>query len=953
MTSERVRWNLLGGPEIQVGERVVTVRFDRSRAVMSYLVLHANERVRTDRLIDELWQHDPPKSARNSVQRFVADLRKDLGDAATRIESVTDGYLLRLDPDDRIDVDDLAHGVQLARHSLNAGDPRTALRSVPDDLDLAHRPFEGLDDTAFVATESVRLENLTIEAVELRLRCNLDLGHNASAATDARSVIERQPYREGATTALMLALYRDGQAADALRAAGELRTLLREETGCDPTQAVRDLEQRILTHDPSLHLVPSASSRSTPGHSMVGRDVILADLDRLLDTERFVTLLGPGGIGKTTLADAAASRWGNRTGGTVYLVELGSTTTAGFQSAVGEVLGISPRPDEDRSLEVLDRLGDGSTLLVLDNCEHVLDATHDFVAAVQQHAPHVRVLATSRSAIGNRTEVLRRLDVLDESAGKQLFLAETGRLGVQLDGDEAIDQLLTRLDGLPLAIELTASALQTLSIADVLKRAETTTAGPDRTTADFDERHRSIDASVAWSMSLIGTDDVAVLLGCATFARDFDLDALGAITGIESDELLGVVSSLVEKSLLHLHQRHQPTLGTRYRLLAPIRDSLRARSIDDIVEKHRRLVDHYVMVAEQGFDEVCGRSPSTGINRLRSDVANFRLAFELADAADDVSSMQRFARALGWSTGMAPRTLAHGALQDLAERLEQRLTGNFIDDEVTLASLAWAHSGRGHWAWLRELPDCDEWRDVSAVTIAMAMVNSGHSARAQRWMQQVDIDAIESPAMKAWAAASSAALELHRGDDNEYRRLRDITVETAKHHNSVVATYWANLTHGITAFARLDFEGFEVISDRQLAEVSGHDLASLEHHVKQVLAGAAFALKRRDPLPILIDVIGETLQQSSPGAETEAIGLDTAVLFLHEQGRDEAAALLAGLLRRLGILISIYATDLNAFHSLVDADADLTAHRRDGQAASTIDVLQRTYDALVELRDAA
>ena len=457
------------------------MRAGKTTELFIRLALEAGSMVRTELLIEDLWSEDAAVTARNTLQATVSRLRRSLGDAAL-VTGTAAGYTLNVDPGavDALEVVRLAEEASLAR---SGGDPSAALESCSRALALfGGDVLRHAGDGEWVIPHRARLEEVRLGLLEAHLAARLDLGTPAEVIGDLEALVHAHPEREGFAALLMVALYRDGRQADALAAYQRTRSWLLDELGLDPGSDLQQLEQEILVHDASLGvpqstvraLAPTRPAGNLPAMSaeLIGRDTDLAAIVDLLTDSRLVEVVGPGGVGKTAAAIAAGrSLSGSElTEGGVWLARLETAVSA--DDVVDTVVAALNVGGEGALLE---RLKNGRAVLILDNCEHVLDSATELAARLLDAAPGLRILCTSQAPLGLDGEVVFELAPLAISDAVALF---TDRAGSQranrasvVSGD-AVEDLCLSLDGLPLAIELAAARTRTLSVEEITRRLD-------------------------------------------------------------------------------------------------------------------------------------------------------------------------------------------------------------------------------------------------------------------------------------------------------------------------------------------------------------------------------------------------------------------------------------------------------------------------------------------------
>ncbi|HYN53045.1 MAG TPA: BTAD domain-containing putative transcriptional regulator [Thermoleophilaceae bacterium] len=473
-------FRILGPLEVLDEGHPLALGGSKQRALLGVLLVHANEALSNDRLIDELWGEHPPATSAKSLQVRVSRLRKALGNGSDGVLVTREhGYELRLDPE-CVDAYRFERLVAEGRRDLVAGRPERARPVLEAALSLWRgAPLADLAYEGFAQGEIARLENLRVEALEQLNDAKLALGCHAEVVGELEALIGEHPYRESLRSQLMLALYRCDRQADALQAYQDARRALVEELGIEPGVRLRELERAILAQDPALAPttveaaeMPVSRLPLLPNRTL-GRDQDLEAVSELLRADaRLVTLTGPGGVGKTRLALEVAGRIEPELPDGAWFVSLAGTAHAEHvPSAIAQAMGITPREGETAE-HVLQRfLAPRRGLLVLDNLEHVLSAApwiNDLLGA----CPATKFLATSREALllqaEHRYEVSPlnvptdgRLDAVDQSPAGALFVERArGRdpaFELNPDNAGAITEICRRLDGLPLAIELAAA----------------------------------------------------------------------------------------------------------------------------------------------------------------------------------------------------------------------------------------------------------------------------------------------------------------------------------------------------------------------------------------------------------------------------------------------------------------------------------------------------------------
>ncbi|MDH5294860.1 MAG: hypothetical protein OEW91_14365, partial [Acidimicrobiia bacterium] len=487
-------------------------------------------------------------------------------------------------------------------------------------------------------------EELRLTAIEDRIEADLACGEDALLLPELEGLIGEHPYRERLRGQQMIALYRAGRQAEALAAYRDARTTLGDELGVEPSPELQLIEEQVLMHDTRLS-APAARRSNLPTvlTSFVGRSRELEDIAGLLDASRLVVLTGAGGTGKTRLAVETARTVTDRFRDGVWLVELAPVTNPAFiMTAVGDVFGL--RPGEGATIEDVTRrfLFSRDLLMVIDNCEHLIDAAAAAIRDILDAAPGVRVLATSRESLGIQGESILRVPSLavpdggqpiEESASVRLFLdrAVSARPGYQPSDEdlEAIAAVCRRIDGIPLGIELAAARLRTISPRELSRRLADSFGILSGSSKATSARQRTLEATIRWSHELLKPDERDVFQRLSVFAGGFDIDAAETVgRGVSMDPLqvVDALDSLVDKSLVMVTHQGE---ATRYRMLEPMRQYAAQQladtgETDAIAFAHAH---HYASMCARTSPLVHGREQMTAIGAIREDYDNVRLAF--------------------------------------------------------------------------------------------------------------------------------------------------------------------------------------------------------------------------------------------------------------------------------------------------------------------------------------
>jgi predicted ATPase/class 3 adenylate cyclase len=960
----------------------------KERAVLAILALRAGKAVAVTELIYGLWGETPPRSAVKTLQAYVSALRRNF--LSERIETVAGGYRLAIEPES-VDVVVFEHILREASDALAGGDPRVAVTRVGQALQMWRgEPLGDLADHPAGTAEIARLVELRRGGEELSADARLAMGEHNAVIGDLEAAVAAEPLRERRWAQLMVALYRAGRQADALRAYQRLRGALADELGLEPSGETRSLEAAILAQDPALELRPQLAAISTsvgkglpsgnvtflftdlegstrlfrqlrdrypalleqhrriiraavdrrggvevstegdgmfvafadavaavescvdaqvslsghpwpddggvrvrmglhtgiatptPEHdytsvavhqtariasaahggqvllseetvnlikdvlpdeislldcgrfrldgfdepdrlyqlchprlersfprpraapasthnlppeltSFVPRPAQLADVTRRLEAPGLVTLTGAGGTGKTRLALRAARDAEDRFDG-VWLCELAPLQDAArVTGELASTLRCEAPPGADLLAAVSQRLADGVQLLILDNCEHLLDATADLVVRLRRAAPDLHLLATSRSPMGIDGEIVYRVPSLSvpkatttpselvDFEAVRLFVerAEAQWPGFALDerNGSAVAQICASLDGIPLAIELAAARLRVMSVEDVASRLHDRfrlLAGGTRTAPP---RQRTLAALIDWSYDLMADRERRALSRLAVLPAGFDLATAEAVVDDEGwGDVVEVVSSLVDKSLLQF----DASAGiTRYRMLETVREYAVGKLDDnDQAAAQAAAATHFLELTEAAATELIESDRLAWLTRLEPDDENLRAAFITLLAGPDPTPALRFGAAISkfWNT--------RGLYGDEMALLEASLdrpdaSGATLARGEALAAAGYLQFRSGEYTKAQR-------RLTEALAIATECDSAERRAGVLRTMAWVaDRRGEHESATSLAQAALQAALDGR--DDHQIARAYDVRAAMSQHHDPVAA----------------------------------------------------------------------------------------------------------------------------------------------------------------------
>lgn len=641
---ESLEIRALGPLEVLSGGQVVALGSPRQRAVLAVLIALSGETVSSDRLIEEIWADDQPAKASHSLQTYVSNLRRLIGHES--IETRRPGYRLIADSGS-IDIavfdESVDSGLALATDQPveSKATLQTALSLWRGDMafgDLSSR-------VELLRQEAGRLEEKRLTALGALFQARLALGEHSEVIADLRRLTENHPYREHLWALLMRALYGAGRQVEALSAYRTLRTRLVEELGVDPSPELQELEVSILNQTEALRPHEPGEAVTLPHYlsRIIGRSREITDLTEHLEADRLVTVIGPGGVGKTRLAVEAARRIAADFTDGVFFVDLSSVRTSGdVPTAIAAGLLVKDRSARTPEEAIEEFLGGREVLMVLDNCEHVADEVSVLVWHWLTKYPGLHVVATSQRPLdvgGERVFALDPMATTDDQAqptteAEDLFLARAGEVhtGYQPSDEEriAIRQVCRRLDGIPLAIELAAARTQSMTPTEISARLEDRFGLLRMSPRPGPGRHATLQDAVAWSLSMLAAEELDLFDHLSVLSGSFSAETAGAVATIEDDtELFDLIDRLVRRSLL---QRLVTDGSSRFQMLETLRaygrDRLESSGALDQVEERRAVV--FARLAEAEATRIKSDEYGAAIGRIGMEMDNLRQAFSWA-----------------------------------------------------------------------------------------------------------------------------------------------------------------------------------------------------------------------------------------------------------------------------------------------------------------------------------
>ncbi len=654
---QRLEIRILGPFEVLAGGRPADVGGSKRQALLAMLALGNGRMAGVDMLIDGLWGAELPAAPRNALHHHVARLRAALGDDA--IAGSANGYALHGALVDAVRFEEL---LAETRGALRDGDVGAAADAVASALALWRgAALQGLTVTAWFSSEARRLETLRVDALEERFEVALALGEHRELVSGLRAALADNPFRERLWAQLMLALYRSGRQADALETFQEARRVLADELGLEPGPDLRRLQEAILAHDPAIAAVPLDRRRRgnlpAPSTSFVGRQEESAHVAALLHEHRLVTLTGPPGVGKSRLAVETARSLEDEFPDGIWLVDFARAGAAA--DAVRLLANVVDVRGSDPLARVASRLRSAEALLVLDACEYVRDEAARIASTLLAECPRLRILSTSRETLHVAGEVRFPVAPLGMAA-VDLFLerARAARPGFETDADAVAlaAEIVRRVDGLPLAIELAAARVNVLGLGELVSILERR-AALLRDSPVSDPSRTALRGLVDWSYDLLHADEKTLLHHLAVHRGGASLESLvgvAATHGLNQATVAYLVSALVDKSIVSTSFSGG---AARYDMLDTVREYVIERLDENggLAAAREAHAHFFATLADAAWTGLRQPDWSEWMKRLELERDNLWAAVTSARDAPDPLLAARLGAGLGWYFGTAER----------------------------------------------------------------------------------------------------------------------------------------------------------------------------------------------------------------------------------------------------------------------------------------------------------
>lgn len=625
----------------------------RLRGLLVALALEPGQVVPKATLVDWIWGEHPPAEAPNALQRLVSRLRKALPEGS--VDGRPAGYRLVVAPGDV----DAVRFETLVGQARREDDPRRLREGLALWRGSAMQDVELPESAAFAAAVT-RLEGLRLAALEDRFDAETRLGHGAELVTELTDLVAAHPMRERLVAALMRALVASGRDAEALLVYERTRETLADTLGVDPSPELAEVHVALLRGELGRREESRKTNLREELTSFVGKDADVAAVRELVAGHRLTTLIGPGGSGKTRQAtETARTLLGGFPDG-AWLVEL-AAIGAGDDVAQATLTALKLRdslvgeaPDAEPADRVVAALRERSMLLVLDNCEHVIESAAAFAHRVLGECRRLRILATSREPLGITGEALWQVAPLvlpaedadpaeiESAPAVRLLRDRAAAVRTDLGADaRTLARVCRALDGMPLAIELAAARLRTMSLDQLAHRLDDRfrlLTGGSRTALP---RHRTLRAVIDWSWELLSDAERVVLRRLSVFSGGASLEAAERVCG--DGDVLDLLTALTEKSLVVV-------VGERYRMLGTIKEyaeqRLAAAGETDVAR--RAHLAYFTELAETAEPHLRRAEQLDWLATLEAEHDNITAAMRGALAAGEAAEAMRLAATAGW-----------------------------------------------------------------------------------------------------------------------------------------------------------------------------------------------------------------------------------------------------------------------------------------------------------------
>jgi len=650
--------HFLGPPQLYLNSEPVTTDRRKALALLAYLAL-AGKQTR-DSLSALLWPDYDQSKAFTNLRHTLWEVQQALGEGWL----LADRETIEFNPESDISLDVHQFEALLAQ-SRPEEDPSLRIPLLSDSVKLYRNHFltgfslkdaAGFNEWAFAKSEELRHQLATVLGLLSDDHCAL--GQADQAIPHARRLITLDPLNESSHRQLMQVYIQAGQHSAALRQYQACEQLLRQELGLDPQPETRELYKKIRKREiMPVPQIEKQKATATPSHNIplqlstfIGREKEQKAVAKLIGSHRLVSLIGTGGIGKTRLALKVGEQLLENFANGIWLAELASLNDPALvPQAVGTLFGIIERSENTLSKKLIHYLGPKTALLILDNCEHLLDACAQLAETLLKNCPNLKILATSREGLSLPGEALYRVPSLSLPKGKQapdqfadfesirLFTdrarLSTNDFALTAENAATIAQICRRLDGIPLAIELAAARVNILSVEQIAARLNESFSFLTSSGRSKLARQQTLQASIEWSWDLLSDSERVLLRRLSVFAGGWTLDAAESVCsgdGIGSQQVLDLMTQLVMKSLVVADQ--ESGRERRYHLLEMLRQYAHQKlaksgEVESIAERH---LNYFLQLSEKIEDGVFGPQQAEWFARGNEERDNLRAALTTA-----------------------------------------------------------------------------------------------------------------------------------------------------------------------------------------------------------------------------------------------------------------------------------------------------------------------------------
>ncbi len=693
-----IRFSVLGPLRIVRGSTELELNAPMQRRLLIRLLIDRNNVVSRDRLQDALWPGaDVDKTS--ALGFHISKLRDIVDpDRDDLISTEAHGYRARV-ADEQLDAVQFVGLVDRAAKLIES-EPGGAEIALDEALAMwAGTPYADAEFDDFARSEIIRLEETRLLANELRMQALLNIGRHEKAVVELEALVREHPLREKLRELQMVALYRSGRQAEALRAYAAAKETLGDELGIDPTPGLAELEEKILLGEAELLKAPAAfpskvNTVPLAATALIGRVEEIATIKRMAEASRIITLTGVGGVGKTRLAQAFASEEDQGFEAVWWVGLAGLNRDGEVVGVVSSAVGAGVGSDSSASA-VVEHLRKRRALLVLDNCEQVVSAVSWLASEIRDSCPGITILVTSRRSLRLKGEgVLRigRLELPDEGANNRqiamsesvafmLSVAQSSARTVAREDLRHVASIVRRLDGNPLAIELAVARLYALTPAQLDERLTEGFDSLGSAGSDELDHRRTMTTTIQWSVGLLSESGQTLFSRLGVFAGGASLEAVEEVCSDQNLVRNTVIQALEELVDASLVETRDNVTGRRFELAETIAEHARAELSasdlgDGFSQKH---AEFFAEFSGAGYEQLIGMEQLSYLARFRAEEANLRSALDWSMTYDPSLAIE-IIRGLGqylFRTGK--HNEARRLIEDLVEKGELQSSAALAD----------------------------------------------------------------------------------------------------------------------------------------------------------------------------------------------------------------------------------------------------------------------------------